>query len=182
MLAAELWGGAVVVIEKLALVAPPGTVMLGGTLASDGKPELSVTSTPPAGAGSESVTVPVAGFPPITGFGTRVTDLGIGGGVPHTLGVPVPPQIWGAMQVPQASHPPAPSGIAPQFFPWAVHVVGVRGPQTLATPPPPQIWGALQVPQVSVPPQPSEMVPQFLPSEAQVRRAQVPAGSGTTAR
>ena len=164
------------------MVAPADTVTFGGTLASVGEPELSVTSAPPTGAGTERVIVPVAGFPPTTGFGLNVRVLGMGGGVPHTLGVPVPPQIWGAVQVPQASHPPAPSGIAPQFFPWAVHVVGVRGPQTLATPPPPQIWGALQVPQVSVPPQPSEMVPQFLASDAQVRRAQVPAGSGTTAR
>src|SRR5262249_47343310 len=119
MLAAEFWGGAVVVIWKVALVAPGGTGTFGGTLASDAKPELRVTNAPPGGAGSESVTVPVAGLPPTTGFGLRVTDLGIGGGVPHTFAVPEPPQTWGAVQVPQASHPPAPSGIAPQFLPCA---------------------------------------------------------------
>jgi hypothetical protein len=47
---------------------------------------------------------------------------------PQTFGVPLPPQVCGAGQVPvpQVTVPPQPSGMVPQFFPWAVHVVGVQ--------------------------------------------------------
>ena len=173
--------GTVVVAVKPAVVAPSRTVTLGGTLASGGELELSVTSAPPAGAGVESVTVPALGFPPTTAFGFIVTLLANGGGVAQTSGVPVPPQIWGAIQVPQASQPPQPSGIAPQVFPCAAQVVGVQPPaHTFGVPPPPHVLGALQAPQPSVVPQPSGIVPQFFPSDAQVTRAQV--GDGTTAR
>ncbi len=45
---------------------------------------------------------------------------------PHTLATPPPPQVWGAVQVPQVSVPPQPSEIVPQFFPCAAQVVGVH--------------------------------------------------------
>jgi hypothetical protein len=35
---------------------------------------------------------------------------------PQTLGVPVPPHVSGAVQLPQVTVPPQPSGIVPQFF------------------------------------------------------------------
>jgi hypothetical protein len=41
-------------------------------------------------------------------------DVGV---QPHTLAVPLPPQLWGAVQVPQVYVPPQPSGTVPQFFP-----------------------------------------------------------------
>jgi hypothetical protein len=47
------------------------------------------------------------------------------------LGVPPPPQVWGAVHVPQVSVPPHPSAIVPQFAPFAAHVVGVHD-ETLA--------------------------------------------------
>ena len=78
---------------------------------------------------------------------------------PHTLVVPPPPQVCGAVQVPQFSVPPQPSASEPQFFPCAAQVVGVQ-PQTFAVPLPPQVWGAVQAPQLSVPPQPSGHEPQ----------------------
>jgi hypothetical protein len=34
-----------------------------------------MTSTPPPPAGADRVTVPVAGLPPVTGFGTMLTPL-----------------------------------------------------------------------------------------------------------
>ena len=47
---------------------------------------------------------------------------------PQTFGVPPPPQISGAVQVPQLRVKPvqSPSGIVPQFFPCAAQVVGVQ--------------------------------------------------------
>jgi hypothetical protein len=86
---------------------------------------------------------------------------------PQTLGLPVPPQVWGAVQVPQLSVPPHPSGMDPQLSPRAAQVVGVH-PQTLGLPLPPQVWGAVQVPQLSVPPHPSEIDPQLSPRAAHV--------------
>src|SRR5215472_1822849 len=104
----------------------------------------------------------------------------MGSGVPHTFGVPAPPQISGSAQMPQASQLPQPSTIPPQLAPCASQVVGVHGPQTLSTPPPPHVWGRVQLPQSSVSPQPSSRAPQFLPSAAQVIGAQT--GGGMTAR
>jgi hypothetical protein len=68
---------------KVALVAPAGTVMLVGTLAT---PLLlkSRICTPPAGAGPVNVTLPVEDCkPPITLVGFRVSEerVGSGGGV-----------------------------------------------------------------------------------------------------
>src|SRR5262250_261888 len=88
--------------------------------------------------------------------------------MPQTFATPPPPQVCGAVQAPQVSVPPQPSGIVPQFFPCAAQVVGVQVPQTFAVPPPPQVSGAVQAPQVSVPPQPPGIVTQFFPCAAQV--------------
>src|SRR2546428_108771 len=56
------------------------------------------------------------------------------GSVPHTLGVPPPPQLSGAVHVPQSIAPPQPSSMTPQSTP-ATHVFGVQ-PQAFAIPPP----------------------------------------------
>ena len=45
---------------------------------------------------------------------------------PHTFGVPLPPQLLGAMQLPQSRAPPQPSGMKPQSLPCAEQVVGVQ--------------------------------------------------------
>src|SRR5262245_38117745 len=110
---------------------------LGGMLATP--VPVSVTSAPPAGAGCVSTTVPIAEFPPTTGFGLNVRVEGTGGSAAHTTGLPPPPHTCGAVQTPQATHP-QPSGIALQVAAWAAHdVVAEHGPHTLATPPPPQL-------------------------------------------
>lgn len=64
----------VVGIEKVAEVAPAGTVTDAGTFAAD---ELldSVTTTPPAGAACGSVTVPFEVPPPTKEFGIITSDL-----------------------------------------------------------------------------------------------------------
>jgi hypothetical protein len=82
----------------------------------------------------------------------------VAGVQPQTLGVPPPPQVCGAVQLPQLSVPPQPSGIEPQSLFCAAQVVGVQLLHTLAV----QTFGVTQVPQLSVPPQPLEMAPQFL--------------------
>src|SRR5215211_3332257 len=58
---------------KLALVAPPGTVTLGGTVASVVLSLDKATEKPPAPAGAVSVTVPVAGSPATTSVGLTFT-------------------------------------------------------------------------------------------------------------
>src|SRR5437667_11063576 len=52
---------------------------------------------------------------------------GAGAPTPQTFATPPPPQVCGAVQTPQVSVPPQPSGMVPQFFPWAAQVVGVQG-------------------------------------------------------
>lgn len=90
---------------------------------------------------------------------------------PHTFGVPAPPQVCGAVQLPQLRVPPQPSEMDPQFLPWAAHVVGVQLPvQTLLT----QVCPFAQVPQSRVPPQPLEALPQLNPRDAHVAGVQVP--------
>src|SRR5438067_9612800 len=88
---------------------------------------------------------------------------------PQTFAVPPPPQVCGAVHVPQESVPPQPFDTDPQLAPAAAQVVGVHPPpQTFAVPPPPQVCGVMHVPQESVPPQPFEIEPQFFPWAAQV--------------
>jgi hypothetical protein len=70
-----------VLIVKVALVAPPGMVTLDGTLAAALLLE-TATSAPPAGAGPLSVTVAVEDcVPPITlvGFSVNKDTVGRGG-------------------------------------------------------------------------------------------------------
>jgi hypothetical protein len=63
---------AVVVVAKVAVVAPAATVtVLGGTALVELEPR--VTTRPPVGAGPEIVTVPVEETPPITVVGLMVT-------------------------------------------------------------------------------------------------------------
>ena len=76
----------VVVIVKLALVAPADTVTLAGVVA-EGELSLSDTSAPPLGAAEVNVAVPVEELPPTTLVGfteiaDSVADGGGGGGGP----------------------------------------------------------------------------------------------------
>ena len=61
----------VVVMVKLALMAPAGTVTDAGTVAAAVLSDDSVTTVPPVGAESLKVTVPDEGLPPITAAGSR---------------------------------------------------------------------------------------------------------------
>src|SRR5262249_10477855 len=59
---------------------------------------------------------------------------------PQTFGVPPPPQVCGAVQVPQLMSPPQPSGAVPQFCPAGQVVFGMHAPhvpllQTQPSPP-----------------------------------------------
>jgi hypothetical protein len=72
--------------------------------------------------------------------------------LPHTLALPLPPQVSGKVQVPQFNVPPQPSSTVPQFAHCTAHVVGVQ-PQRPGVPPPPQVPGGVHIPQE--PPQPS---------------------------
>src|SRR2546427_8476772 len=87
-----------VVVVKVALVAPAGTVTLAGTLAT--APVLaSVTTAPPPGAAAVKVTVPVEGLPPTTLVGFKVRDES-GSGAPAGLTVscaPGEPVLQGAL-------------------------------------------------------------------------------------
>jgi hypothetical protein len=67
-----------VVTVNVAVVAPPATATLAGTVAAAVLLLLSVTTTPPVGAGPFSVTVPVDGVPPVTDVGFKLTELGAG--------------------------------------------------------------------------------------------------------
>jgi hypothetical protein len=73
-------GVGVVVIVNIALVAPAGTVTLGGTCAADVSELERVTSTPPAGAGLLRVTVPCDDWPPVAVVGFRLKDASVAGG------------------------------------------------------------------------------------------------------
>jgi hypothetical protein len=59
-----------VAIEKVTALPPAGTVTLAGTVAAAVLALESVTAAPAAGAGADNVTVPVAGSPPTTSFGS----------------------------------------------------------------------------------------------------------------
>jgi hypothetical protein len=117
--------------EKVALVAPSATVTEDGTVARDGLLLESDTAAPPEGAVALKVTVPVEPLPPRTLVGLSVSDAreAEASPPPQTLGVPPPPQICGQAHVPQLSVAPQPSGMLPQFFPCAAHVLGVQAPE-----------------------------------------------------
>jgi hypothetical protein len=82
---------------------------------------------------------------------------------PHLKWVPPPPQVSGAVQVPQLRVPPQPSPISPQLALTMAQVRGVHvpapDPHLNGVPPPPQVSGAVQLPQLTVPPQPSDAMP-----------------------
>jgi hypothetical protein len=59
-------------------------------------------------------------------FGVQTTPASFAYGFPHTLGTPAPPQMYGALQVPQSSEPPQPSPMRPQLAPAVAHVFGVQ--------------------------------------------------------
>ncbi|HEX2728270.1 MAG TPA: hypothetical protein VHM16_00860, partial [Rubrobacteraceae bacterium] len=70
-------------IVNVALVAPPATVTLSGTVAAVVLPLVSATTRPPVGAGAVKVTVPVLVEPSTTAVGLRLSvesDAEAGGG------------------------------------------------------------------------------------------------------
>jgi hypothetical protein len=80
MVTEELLDPGTVVTVKVAVVAPPPTVIVAGTCAADVLPLASATSAPPAGAAPFRVTVPVEVFPAVTELGVSDTAE-IAGGV-----------------------------------------------------------------------------------------------------
>jgi hypothetical protein len=70
---------ALVVAVNVADVWPAATVTLAGTATTPMSALDSVTTAPLAGAGSLIVTVPVEVFPPRTGEGLKVSEVGTGG-------------------------------------------------------------------------------------------------------
>jgi len=72
---------AVVDTVKPALVAPPVTVTLAGTVAIAVLLLESATVAPPAGAAPLRVTVPVEAVPPVTLVGLRLNEERVAGGV-----------------------------------------------------------------------------------------------------
>jgi len=69
----------VVFTGNVAVVAPAGTVTLGGALAAPLLLE-SATCAPPVGAAPLNVTVPVEEFPPATLVGFSESEERVGGG------------------------------------------------------------------------------------------------------
>jgi hypothetical protein len=67
-----------VVMLKVAVVAPAGTMMLAGTVAMLVLLLTKRIMAPPEGAGALSVTVPVETEPPLTLVGLRVNELSAG--------------------------------------------------------------------------------------------------------
>ena len=92
-------------------------------------------------------------------------------GLPHTPGMPEPPQVSLPGQPPQSCTLPQLSPIIPQYLPvggvqlTVMQVPGV-GAQTLAVPAAPQLWPAGQSPHSRVLPQPSPILPQYRPLAA----------------
>src|SRR5690242_13070676 len=94
-----------VVIGKLALRDPAGTVTLAGTLATAGCVLERATTVPPAGANWFNVTTPVAGVPPVTLPGRTTKSVGAGapGGTTATVPVPPTPLIVATRLIPKTS-------------------------------------------------------------------------------
>jgi len=94
----------VVVIEKVALVAPAAMVTLAGTVATAVFALLRPTTAPPAGAPAVSVTVPCDELPPTTEVGVTLTEdkLATGGGGGGGAAVVT-------VKLPGSSTPPAPN-------------------------------------------------------------------------
>ena len=69
----------VVVIVKIAVLEPPATVTAEGTAAIIASADARLTTTPPEGAATLSVTVPAPFTPPTTAIGLRATPLSAGG-------------------------------------------------------------------------------------------------------
>jgi hypothetical protein len=121
-------------------------------------------------AGPQLRTVPqlLVTVPQLSGAGHEV-KLGVH---PQTLGLPPPPHVCGAVQLPpQLTVPPQPSGRVPQFFPPAQRVAAVPAWQhTFGMSPcagmPPQVSGAVHgaPPQLMTVPQLLVSVPQFSPA------------------
>ena len=63
---------------KVAVVPPPGTVTLAGTVAAPVLLLDSDTTAPPLGAGPLSVTVPLDELPPVTLDGLRLSEESVG--------------------------------------------------------------------------------------------------------
>jgi len=62
--------------------------------------------------------------------------------MPHTLAVPLPPQVCGFEHDPQLSVPPHPSLTEPQVAPSPEHVFAIQAgvaPHTFTLPPPPHV-------------------------------------------
>ena len=72
-------GTELVLIVKLIEVAPAGTVVNDGTVATEVLLLARVTMAPPEGAGAVRVTVPVAEVPPSTAVGFKVNVESAGG-------------------------------------------------------------------------------------------------------
>ena len=123
----------------------------------------------PTAAGLGRAAAGPAGHRPAATVRNRAAVLPLGqdgsGVHPHTLAVPPPPQVCGALQAgPQDTVPPQPfRRWCRSSSPLGQDASGVH-PHTSSVPPPPQVCGALQAgPQDTVPPQPFAIVPQFFP-------------------
>src|SRR6185436_8199441 len=65
---------------------------------------------------------------------------------------------------PQASVPPQPSSLVPQFLPTEAHVFAMQ-PHTFGVPPPPHVWGNVHAPQLMLLPQPVSTLVSHLPPQ-----------------
>jgi hypothetical protein len=85
---------------------------------------------------------------------------------PHWWGVPPPPQVSPATQVPQSTSPQPVSTFPQVACTWA-QVLGVQ-PHCAGVPAPPHVVGEAQSPQERTPPHPSETLPHEAPTWEQV--------------
>jgi hypothetical protein len=84
---------AFVVMVKLALVDPAGTVTLAGTGATVELLLCNVTTAPPLGAATVKFTVAVEEFPPTRELGFRVRDVRDAGAVMVRVAVRLTPRV-----------------------------------------------------------------------------------------